>query len=133
MLQTIIAPYDRVYIIIDALDECCDEENLHERLITEIENIRYVFQSEDRLLEPKVKLMVTSRHLESIATLFKFEPPQLEIGADSDDLSQFIHGFINRSGRLSRHSKKDPTLIRRITESVVTNSDKMLVLEHRKV
>lgn len=106
-----IGRFQKVYVFIDALDECTDEQT-RETLI-------------DRLYEfSNLCLMVTSRYLDSIARMFE-NAAMLEIGAHPTDVQRYVTGRIAQGGRLSRHVKADATLGKAIEENVVKNADKM--------
>ncbi|KAI4215997.1 MAG: hypothetical protein LQ351_001493 [Letrouitia transgressa] len=109
-----IGRFQKVYVFIDALDECTDEQT-RETLI-------------DRLYEfSNLCLMVTSRYLDSIARMFE-NAAMLEIGAHPTDVQRYVTGRIAQGGRLSRHVKADATLGKAIEENVVKNADKMFLL-----
>jgi hypothetical protein len=64
------------FIVIDALDECCEEDR---------SPLMKILQS----LRPDVHVLVTSRPFDSIATYFKNQPC-LKIAADHYDLKKYI-------------------------------------------
>ena len=106
-----IGRFQKVYVFIDALDECTDEQT-RETLIDQLRK----FQN--------LCLMVTSRYLDSVERIFE-NATMLEIGAHPTDVQKYVTSRIARGGRLSRHVKTDATLGKAIEESVVKNADKM--------
>lgn len=78
--------FDKVFIIIDALDEC-----------PEAGKVRLDFLTEIRRLQPEIRLMVTSQHIPSIECDFK-QAMRLEICADDQDVRKFIEAKIEQRG-----------------------------------
>jgi hypothetical protein len=111
ILQTEIARYSKVFVVIDALDEYPegDRPTLLKRL---------------RELRPTINLMVTSRYLDAIANDFEGSP-QLEIGANVEDVRVYIVGRISSEKRLSRFVSKDPALGENIVNTVAGKAKKM--------
>ena len=112
VLKKEIDKYKKVYVIIDALDECTDDFSRE----TLVENIRG--------LQPNVNLMVTSRFLDSIERTFK-EASLLEISADPTDIRTYVEGRISRGGQLSRHVRADAMLAEDIEKSIAENAQGM--------
>ena len=104
--------YKKLYVIIDALDECTDDFS-RETLVEQI-----------RGLQPKANLMVTSRVLDSIARIFA-GAPVLEISASPADVRAYVAGRVSRGGQLSRHVKTDLMLFKDIEQSVAENAQGM--------
>jgi hypothetical protein len=105
-LQSEIRTHSRVYIVVDALDECleCDQTNLMEKL---------------RSLAG-ANLMVTSRLFLSIERQFQ-GTGRLDILANNDDVRKYIEGRIPGENRLARHVERHPTLQKDIVDSITTN------------
>lgn len=104
--------YKKLYVIIDALDECTDDFS-RETLVEQIQG-----------LQPKVNLLVTSRVLDSIARIFA-GAPVLEISASPADVRAYVAGRVSRGGQLSRHVKIDLMLFEDIVKSVAENAQGM--------
>lgn len=111
-LQLEIETYSRVYIVVDALDECaeCDQGNL-------IKTLRSL---------AGVNLMVTSRPLLSIKQQFQ-GTKRLKILADRNDVRKYIEGRIPNENRLARHVERYPTLRNDIVNKIVANARGMSV------
>ncbi|ERF68520.1 hypothetical protein EPUS_05659 [Endocarpon pusillum Z07020] len=82
LLRSQVRNFDEVFIIIDALDEC-----------PEADQVRNNFLNGVRSLLPHIQLMVTSRPIASIESMFK-EDTQLEIRAHDEDIRTFIESHI---------------------------------------
>ena len=78
LLRLQVDTFDRVFIVIDALDEC-----------PELDQTRQAFLVEVRGLLPNIRLMVTSRNIPSIENIFKHDT-RLEIRAQDQDVRKFI-------------------------------------------
>lgn len=83
-LQTCSAAYSRVFVILDALDEC---QNFHRYLST------LLFQVEGLRASTKLNLFATSRPIPDIEILFEKHIKQ-EIRASDEDVHNYIEGHI---------------------------------------
>ena len=104
--------YAKVYVLIDALDECSDEY------------AREILCQQLQALQPKVNLMVTSRHSGNIARLLD-DAHILEIRANPEDVQAYIEGRISRDYRLSKHVRSDTSLAEDIQANIVQVADQM--------
>ena len=103
--------YKRIYVIVDALDECTDD-------------VRWELMEKLREIEPRVHLLVTSRDLDSIEEeLQDFE--RLEIKANKADLELFIDHHIQKNKNLRKIVQKSPTIKEDIKVAVVTIAEDM--------
>lgn len=93
-----IARVSRVYIVVDALDECTEEDNT-----------RADFLDQLRSLPDNVNLLVTSRNTTAIKREFE-GVRSIEIRATDDDVTRYITERIKRENRLARHVKMNPNL-----------------------
>lgn len=106
-----VATYTEVFLVIDALDECSDE-------------LRWGLMEKLRECQPQVRLMITSRFLESIdEELEDFE--RLEIKANKADLELFIDHHIQKNKNLGRVVEKSPGMRVDIKEAVVKTAEDM--------
>lgn len=78
ILRSQVEKFSKVFVVIDALDEC-----------PELEQTRKTFLAEIRGLLPKVRLLVTSRNVPSIETMFRNDT-RLDIRAQDQDIRKFI-------------------------------------------
>ena len=113
-LQSEIGTYSRVFIVIDALDECLD--SAREDFITTLQ-----------CLARNVNLMVTARPLPSIEQIFQ-GVNRLEIQANIDDMRKYVEDRIRHERRLARLVKNGWALQESIVNDVITKASGMLVL-----
>jgi hypothetical protein len=113
VLQLQICQYteSKVFIIVDALDECPEENYTQHTVLGEL-----------RSLLPRVHLMVTSRpHINIISDIP--ELIRLEICATDEDLRQYIHARIALDRQLTRYMKTDAHLQQDVLNAVVSKAD----------
>ena len=111
ILQTEVERYNRVYFIIDALDECS------------VEN-RTTLLRQIGALPSTVQLMITSRFLNSIPRQLQ-GATKLEIEADVDDVKYYVKERISSVERISGWVYKNPSLQEDIVLTVTGNAKKM--------
>lgn len=88
--------FSRIFIVIDALDECAEEGGIREQFLTEV-----------RKLLPSVHLLVTSRDIPDMER--KFEgATRLDIHASDGDIRRYLKNRVDRE--LARFLKRDTTL-----------------------
>lgn len=85
-LHSVVASYSKVFIIVDALDECQAVDGCRTRLLSEIFALQGKF---------KVQLMATSRFIPEITERFK-ESFALEIHANGEDVRKYIDGHMDQ-------------------------------------
>ena len=93
-LEVEIALYSKVFIVVDALDECEDHE-------TRAKLLRVL-----RSLEGSVRLMATSRDLPSIAQAFQ-DVGRLDIRAHDQDIERYIKVRIDMAPQLFKKLQKE--------------------------
>ena len=104
-LKSEIGAYSKVFIVIDALDECPKDNGTRLNLLKTL-----------RSLVGTVNLMVTSRDLSSIAREFQ-GMKRLEIRAHDQDVRRYIEGRIARAPR--QHLKAlQENIVNKIVENV---------------
>jgi hypothetical protein len=111
ILQGEIARYSKIFVVIDALDEC--PEAYRSTLLKKLRELR-----------PAINLMVTSRPLDAIENDLAGSP-QLEIGANVEDIRAYIVGRIAGEKWLSRFVSKDATLGENIVDTIAGKAKKM--------
>jgi hypothetical protein len=109
-LQSIFGNYSRVYVVIDALDECAlgDRDELLDRL--------HSLQSKTDL-----RLMATSRDISDVVERFN-GMPRLEVRADDADIKRYI---IGQTKRLPRCIRRDGELQRLVQDKIAEAVDGM--------
>jgi Cdc6-like AAA superfamily ATPase len=115
VLLSLVRLYSRVFIIIDALDECPTSSEARDRLLSEV----FILQT-----QAQVNLLATSRFIPEI--MLRFEGcMSKEIRAKDDDILRYVEGRIPQLLR-SRISKY-PDLQSAIRREVVKAADGMYV------
>lgn len=105
--------FSKVYVIVDALDECPEVQCLLRELLR--------FQA-----RPNVSLMVTSRLVNSISNLL-FEADRIEIQARDEDIKRYLRAEIEVRGRLQAHMGKEPILLDEVVDTITEKSKGMFV------
>lgn len=103
-LQTVAAAYSRVFIIVDALDECQISDGCQQRFLSDLFNLQ---------ARCEVNLFATSRPIPSIEKEFEGNS-NLEIRASEEDMRRYLEGhmfrlprFVARSLELQEEIKTD--------------------------
>ena len=84
-LQTVAALYSKVFIIIDALDECQVSNGCRRRFLSDVVNLQANCQS---------NIFATSRHIPEIKETFP-AGMQLEIKASEQDVQKYLDGHMS--------------------------------------
>ncbi|KAH0536690.1 hypothetical protein FGG08_006456 [Glutinoglossum americanum] len=98
LLQSEVCRFSKVFIVIDALDECPESKRTRDNFLVEV-----------RKLQPRIHLLVTSRHVSTIEREFE-KSARVEIRASDEDVKRYLEGRVKTEGRLVRHVKADPAL-----------------------
>jgi hypothetical protein len=101
-LKAEISPYTKVFIIVDALDECSEETR---------EYLLRAFQS----LAGTVNLLFTSRNLPSIARYFE-GTKRLDICPSDEDLRAYVEARFNQSRFGLRRLDVRETVVNRVVQ-----------------
>ncbi|KAJ7440422.1 ankyrin repeat domain-containing protein [Mycena latifolia] len=115
LLQAIISPHSKSYIIVDALDEYPEEQ------------CNVLLKHLSMLRGPTISLMVTSRPYVTLDDLFP-DVSGLEIKATEDDIRRYVDKQIRKSPRLSKHVQTRPELHDEIKSEISSNADGMFLL-----
>jgi hypothetical protein len=107
VLQTVCSNHAGVYIIVDALDECT-EQDMRSRLI---ENLRKL----QAKTMTNVRLLFTSRFIHEIMEKFRLDL-MLEVRASEEDVKRFVAGQLPR---LPSCIRRDDELIRTVQSKIV--------------
>jgi hypothetical protein len=111
-LQSIVAHLEHVYIVIDALDECRNNDRTRDDLIAHLLKLQ---GSKD------VRIMATSRRISEIQNHFP-KATTVNIRADLEDLKRFVAGQIYRLRGCVQHS---PELRNEIQNKISEAADGM--------
>lgn len=112
ILRAEVDRYDKIYILVDALDEYQQDWSL----VSLIHELRAVFS--------RANVLITSRVDENIESMLD-GAQIMEISADAEDVRTYVAGRVSRSPRLSRHAHKDPALVDTIASTIIENAGKM--------
>jgi hypothetical protein len=86
ILQSVVKVYSRVFIIVDALDECQISDGCRQRFLSSLFNLQ---------AKCGANLFATSRPISSIKKEFKGNP-MLEIRASEEDVRRYLEGHMFR-------------------------------------
>lgn len=111
-LQAVVSDYSKVYIVVDALDECADDNGCRSQLPSLLRKL----QSKGHL-----SLMVTSRDIPDVVQRFSLSPI-LKVRASDLDIERFVAGQIQRLPRCVQH---DETLQESIQDGICRAVDGM--------
>ena len=111
ILKDEVDRYAKVYVVIDALDEC--EPAYRIRLLTEL-----------KALQPKLKLMITSRFFDAFGADMGIDT-DVEILASDDDIKRFVQDRVSITPRLRRWTAADSSLQATIEIKVIEAAQNM--------
>jgi hypothetical protein len=115
LLQIATGFFSKVLIIIDALDECPEEGNARQSLLTEI-----------RKLYPHICFLVTSRHVLNIDCELQ-DAVRLEIRARGEDITRYLEERVSRSTQIQRFVEKDANLRGAIVGAILNKASGMYI------
>jgi archaellum biogenesis ATPase FlaH len=113
LLQNQVRRFGKVFIVIDALDEC-----------PEIDRTRDVFLGEIRKLPSNIHILVTSRPNTVIEQAFA-GASRLEIYAHDNDVRRHVVARLETQSLLARHVAADPSLQDAIISKILEKSQGM--------
>ena len=113
LLQSEARGFSKVFIVIDALDECSESNGTRDSFLTEI-----------RKLQPNVNLLVTSRHISTIEREFE-KQARVEIRASDDDARRYLESRVERERRLQCLIGEDLGLQGTIVNTIVEKAKGM--------
>lgn len=111
-LQSVLAHYPTIYLVVDALDEYYDSQGSRQQFLAKIRDLQAVRD---------VRLMVTSRFIPEIVDYFR-GALKLEIQASEEDVKRFVAGQIYR---LPRCIRRDIALQEMVQNRIVEAVDGM--------
>ena len=114
VLQSVAAEYSRVFILIDALDECRVNDSCRAKLLSQLSQLQ---------TKCGANLFATSRYIPDITERFERDL-QLEIRANEEDVQRYVKGHIDE---LPRFVQRDPDLQQEIISEIVKAIDGMYV------
>ncbi|KAF2677088.1 hypothetical protein K458DRAFT_379052, partial [Lentithecium fluviatile CBS 122367] len=114
-LQAVLASFSTMYVIIDAMDECRDDDGTRGKLLTILGDLQ---------VKTDLRLMVTSRFMLEIKDKFQ-KALRMEVRARGEDIAQFVAGQIYRLPKCIQH---DTVLQRMVQSKIVGSVDGMFLL-----
>ncbi|TEY45515.1 hypothetical protein BOTCAL_0330g00100 [Botryotinia calthae] len=121
LLHSLTTEFPRLYIVVDALDECEETKKTRTNLIRQLQS-----------LPSNAHLLLTSRRLGDIAEKLS-DYPHLEIRASDDDVRAYLEARINTEENILRFCKKDPTLRKTIVGKIAEKAHGMFLLAHMHI
>ncbi|PSN73797.1 hypothetical protein BS50DRAFT_597243 [Corynespora cassiicola Philippines] len=115
VLQSMAAEFSRVFILVDALDECQVNDGCRAKLLSQLSQLQN---------KSGANLFVTSRFIPDIMERFERDL-RLEIRANEHDVQRYIEGHVDE---LPRFVRRDPDLQREISSGIVKAIDGMFLL-----
>jgi hypothetical protein len=113
MLTVQIHTFSRVYVVIDALDEC-----------TELNDVRRGLLEGILQMPSFVSILVTSRFIPMIGEILD-EPPRLIVEAKDHDIHAHVRSRLDKEKTWARRVRLDQALAQRIGDSVVSRASGM--------
>jgi hypothetical protein len=105
-LRTLIKASRNTYLVIDALDECIDEDKPHVKLLEDVCKLQ---------CEIALRVLATSRFVPDIQEKFD-HAPLLEVKASDDDINNFVK---ERMADGPRCMRKDEELQKKVQDPIV--------------
>ena len=116
ILEAEMKTHSRVFIVVDALDECFPED-VQSDLLEKLQSMTNVSSA---------KLMVTSRHIPLIEHAIRADI-KLEIIALNSDIESLVEARISKNNMLKRLTTKPPSIKEKVVETVVEKAQGMYV------
>ncbi|KAF3031163.1 hypothetical protein E8E12_000410 [Didymella heteroderae] len=108
-LRSVLGNYSKVYVVIDALDECPERDGTRSQLLKLCRSLQG---------QTDLRLMATSRHISDIVAEFK-DMPQVEVRASNADVKRYVEGKIDRLAKCVQRDRDLQELVQyRIVEAV---------------
>ncbi|PCD24438.1 hypothetical protein FGRA07_11098 [Fusarium graminearum] len=115
LLQSVVAMHLRVFIIIDALDECLASDGCRTRFLSELFNLQ---------IRHGTNIFATSRFIPEIMDRFQTSL-SIEIRASPDDVARYLEGHIEQLPSFVQHDRQ---LQEEITTGISEAVDGMFLL-----
>ncbi|KAJ8059723.1 hypothetical protein OCU04_011368 [Sclerotinia nivalis] len=115
LLHLLTSEFPRLYIVVDALDECEETKKTRSNLIRELRN-----------LPSNINLLLTSRRLGDIEDKLS-DCSHLEIRASDHDVRAYLEARIDTEENILKFCKKDPTLRKTIVRKIAEKAHGMFV------
>ena len=106
LLDAALSQYSKVYVVVDALDECSEEAQTRRILLETLQK-----------LPADLCLFVTSRDIPSIQQQLG-TASRIDIKASDEDIEKYVEDRISHTERLAKYTAKDATLKDTIKKSI---------------
>jgi Cdc6-like AAA superfamily ATPase len=103
VLQSVCTKYSRVHIVVDALDECTNQDGERDRLIAKLRELQH---------GSDIHLMVTARFVPDIEQQFR-SASKLEVRASNEDVRLYIAGQMYRLPKCIQYDEEMKNLVQR--------------------
>lgn len=113
-LQSVIPMYSRVFVVLDALDECQKTDNCRDTFLLEIFSLQTRYG---------MNILATSRFIPEVISRFR-DDMTLEIRANTEDVKRYVGGHLDE---LPDEIREDPSLRKEITTKISDAADGMYV------
>lgn len=120
VLQSVAAEYSRVFILVDALDECRVNDSCRAKLLSQLSELQ---------TKCSANLFATSRFIPDITMRFERDL-WLEIRANEQDVQGYVKGHIDE---LPHFVQRDPDLQQEISSKIVKAVDGLYVASYNVV
>jgi hypothetical protein len=100
-LQSVCSKYSRVHVVVDALDECTNQDGAQGRLIAKLRELQH---------GSDIHLMVTARFIPDIEQQFR-SASRLEVRASDEDVRRYIAGQMYRLPKCIQHNEEMKSLV----------------------
>lgn len=107
ILQSVSHQFSKVFLIVDALDEC--DKNEAKNLIKILSKVS------------SLRLLIFSRDVPNVKHQFS-DCPQLEVQASERDIESYLDAHVQEESELSELIQEDPTLYDKIRATIVEKS-----------
>ena len=113
LFLSLVKYFSKVFVVIDALDECSNSDRGRNIFISALQGLR-----------SSVRMLVTSRNLDYIKEEFK-DAVQVDIRADIGDVTVYLENYMKRRVSYGVHLFQDSQLQNEIASLISKNCDGM--------
>ncbi|KAK5005855.1 hypothetical protein LTR28_007196 [Elasticomyces elasticus] len=115
ILKDVVESFSRVYIIVDALDECRNDDGTRDKLLSSLRDVQ---------AGTDTRFLATSRYLPEVIQHFH-DDDRLEVRASDADVEAYLRGHLSL---LSKCVRDRPELQKQIVDDIVKAVDGMFLL-----
>ena len=123
----LVKSFDQTFIIIDALDECKQDEE--QEILNRTQIMDFIFQLTDPKYNPTcVKVFVTSRRERDIADAFSLHQTstiQIEVKNVAGDINAYVSDHVEDLVKTKQLKLRRLTLKKKIVEMLIANAEGM--------